>query len=303
MKRALVLGGAGFVGRHLSEQLRDLGWEVTAVDRVSGAGLPREVEWVTGDLLELDLESLIRGHGVEVVFHLANSALVPESFDSPQQDLSANVATTIRALEAVRSVNAPTSVVFVSSAAVYGNSASLPIREDHPLRPISPYGVSKLAAEHYVRVYAEEHGVAACSVRPFSFYGPGQRKMVVHDLMRRLLDGEDPLRVAAPPDVSRDFVWIGDGVRCLCRLALAAPMRGEAYNLASGVETSLAELLDTMVDLSGVGTRIEFTGAVRPGDPSRWVGDPGRAGALGASCETPLRDGLARTLEWLGSER
>jgi UDP-glucose 4-epimerase len=303
VKRALVLGGAGFVGRHLSEHLCDLGSEVMALDRVAEAGLPSEVEYVTGDLFELDLESLVRRHGAEVVFHLANSALVPESFDSPQEDLSANVATTIRLLEAVRSQSTPPAVVFVSSAAVYGSSETLPIHEDHPLRPISPYGVSKLAAEHYVRLYAEEHGIAACSVRPFSFYGPGQRKMVVHDLMRRLLGGEDPLRVAAAPGVSRDFVWIGDGVGCLSRLAVAAPKRGEAYNVASGIETSLAELVDTMVELVGVGTRIEFTGASRPGDPSRWVGDPGRASALGATCETPLREGLARTLEWLGSER
>jgi nucleoside-diphosphate-sugar epimerase len=171
--------------------------------------------------------------------------------------------------------------------------------EDHPLHPVSPYGVSKLASEQYIRLYAELHGVQAVTARPFSVYGPRQRKLVVYDLLRRLAQGEDPLRIDGSPDVSRDFVWVGDAVKGLLTLAREAPAEGEAYNLASGVETRLGDLVDLLIQQVGGAQRAEFSGMVRPGDPWRWVGDPRRAEALGVACDTPLAAGLELTAEWV----
>jgi UDP-glucose 4-epimerase len=194
-------------------------------------------------------------------------------------------------------------MVFVSSAAVYGDSRYQPMDEQHPLEPKSPYGVSKLAAEGYVRLYARLHGVRGLTVRPFSIYGPRQRKLVVYDLLTRLHDGERPLRMLGSPDVSRDFVFVEDAARALVVLARAAAAEGEAYNLASGRSTSLHELATSLIDVTGIEVDVEFSGEVRAGDPLHWTGDPQRAGALGVRCDTPLEEGLRRTADWFAAAR
>jgi UDP-glucose 4-epimerase len=193
--------------------------------------------------------------------------------------------------------------MLVSSAAVYGDAQYHPMSEDHPLEPKSPYGVSKLAAERYVRLYGRLHGVRGFSVRPFSIYGPRQRKLVVYDLLTRLHDGERPLRVLGSPDVSRDFVFAEDAARAMVGLARAAEAGGEAYNVASGHSTSLRELVTTLIEITAVDTAVEFTGAVRAGEPLHWTGDPDRARALGIRCDTSLDDGLRKTAEWFHAAR
>jgi UDP-glucose 4-epimerase len=186
---------------------------------------------------------------------------------------------------------------------VYGDARYLPMDEDHPLEPKSPYGVSKLTAEGYVRLYWRLHGLAGLVVRPFSVYGPRQRKLVVYDLLARLHDGERPLRIRGAPDVTRDFVFAEDAARALVALARMAPGRAETYNLATGGGTSLQELATLLVSLSGIDAEVEFTGSVRAGDPYRWTGDPRRALALGVGCDTPLAEGLRRTVEWFAASR
>lgn len=285
LSHALVLGGSGFIGGWLVERLGDEGVQVTAPGR--GASL----------------EEVLSQAPVDAVFQLAGAGRVPPSIEAPIEDLESNVVTTVAALEALRRSGSGAPLVFVSSAAVYGDAQYHPMDEDHPLEPKSPYGVSKLAAERYVRLYARLHGLHGLSVRPFSVYGPRQRKLVVYDVLTRLHDGERPLRMLGSPDVSRDFVFVEDAVRGLVALARSAPADGEAYNLASGRGTSLDELATTLVDVSGLDADVEFTGEVRAGDPLQWTGDPQRARALGVECDTPLEEGLRRTAEWFAAAR
>jgi UDP-glucose 4-epimerase len=287
LSHALVLGGSGFIGSWLVERLRDDGVEVTVLDHAVDVEVTRET-----------VAEAAASAPVDTVFHLANAALVPPSVQRPTEDLERNVVPTLAALEGLRHADSGAVLVFVSSAAVYGDARYHPMDEDHPLEPKSPYGVSKLAAEGYVRLYARLHGVRGLSVRPFSVYGPGQRKLVVYDLLTRLHAGERPLRLLGSPDVSRDFVFVQDAARGLVTLARGAAAGGEAYNLCSGRSTSLHELATTLVAVSGMAADVEFTGAVRPGDPLHWTGDPRRAGALGVRCDTPLVEGLRRTAAW-----
>jgi UDP-glucose 4-epimerase len=301
LRRALVLGGAGFIGRSLVERLDEEAVEAIVVDRSLGPEERRHDHRIAADVTDLDLGPLL-DKGVDAVFHLANTALVPPSVEAPMEDLRENVLTTLGLLEAVRRAGSSPLVVFVSSAAVYGNARSLPMDEDHPLQPLSPYGISKLACEHYVRLYAELHGISALSVRPFSVYGPGQRKLVVYDILARIRAGEEPLELLGSPDVSRDFVFVEDAARAMTTLARAAPARGEAYNIASGHGTTLRELVVELLQAMGVEREVTFTGRVRPGDPLHWTGDPSRARALGAECGTPLAEGLRRTAQWFLSD-
>jgi UDP-glucose 4-epimerase len=304
LSHALVLGGSGFIGGRLVERLLDEGVEVTVLDRatpVTPPGAP--VRRIDADVTEESVAEILAQTPVDAVFHLANAALVPPSVEGPMEDLEHNVVPALAALEGLRRAGSGAVMVFVSSAAVYGDAQYHPMDEDHPLEPKSPYGVSKLAAERYVRLYARLHGLPGLSVRPFSVYGPRQRKLVVYDLLTRLHEGERPLRMLGSPDVSRDFVFVEDAARGLVVLARAAAADGEAYNLASGRSTTLHELATTLVDVSGMEADVEFTGEVRPGDPLHWTGDTQRASVLGVRCDTPLVEGLRRTAEWFVADR
>lgn len=305
LRRALVTGGAGFLGSWVVEALARDGVMVTVLDRTERpvSEPPVGVGLIRAELSDYPLADLLRQHEIDAVFQLVGTPTVPPSVEHPLEDLRRNTETTLAVLEAARALDRPPLVVFTSSAAVYGESVTVPMAEDHPLGPISPYGISKRAAEQYVELYARMHAVPALSVRPFSLYGPRQRKLVVYDLLTRIHGAQDPLVVLGSPEVSRDFVFADDAARMVVELARLAPAHGEAYNIASGVPVSLGELVATLVDLTGQGVRVRFTGVVRPGDPLHWRGDPTRAGALGVRTKTSLLDGLAQTIDWFRAER
>jgi len=306
LRSALVLGGAGFFGRWIIQALREDGVEVVSLDRS-----PRErlraagVESVQGEIAGSDhvLRELLADRGFDLVVQVVGTGSVPRSLENPLGDLASNATTTLTVLEALAELRSPPLLVHGSSAAVYGDSVRLPMDEDHPLAPVSPYGISKLAAEHYVRLYARLHGLAALSVRPFSLYGPGQRKLVIYDLLTRIEAGEDPLVVHGRPDVRRDLVFAPDAGRCLVALARGAPANGEPYNLSSGRAIALGDLVAAIVAATGHEIEVQFTGDLRPGDPLHWEGDARRAAQLGAAVTTALSDGLEQTVAWFRAER
>lgn len=297
IERALVLGGAGFLGSWLVEHLDAEGIEPFVVDQAATDASSSNA--VHGDVRAVDLRSLLLDHRIDAIFHFATAAYVPPSVDNPLADLEQNVATTIAVLEAARRSELRPMVVLASSAAVYGEGVRLPIDEEHPLEPVSPYGVSKLAAERYLRLYHRLYGLPSVAVRMFSLYGPRQRKQVVYDLLMRAHQGESPLAVVGRPEVSRDLVFVGDAARAMLTLARAAPGAAEAYNLASGQATTIGELATAIVEVMGLDTSLAFSGQVRPGDPLMWLGDPSKAAQLGVTCPTPLLDGLRLTADWL----
>jgi UDP-glucose 4-epimerase len=297
---ALVLGGAGFLGGRLVEALSSEEIRATVVDDLS-TGQPERIgaaELIVADVREVDLPGIIHDRSVDVVFHLAGPAYVPPSLKEPLKDLNDGAGTTLAVLEGIRKVEPRPLLAFASSAAVYGDGRFFPMTEDHPLGPVSPYGVSKLASEQYVRLYSRLYGIPAFSVRLFSLYGPGQRKQVIYDLIGRAVGGEAPLVVHGSPDVSRDFVFVDDAAKAFLALARRAPAEGEAYNAASGRPTTLGELVAVLLEVTGVDITAFFTGAVRRGDPLRWCGDTSKAQALGVRCDTPLGEGMRQTVRW-----
>ena len=304
IRRPLVLGGAGFLGGCLVRVLGAAGMDPLVVDDLSTGRRERAggSRLVVADVRWPGLGDLMVEQDVDCVFHLATAAYVPPSVDDPLTDLSHNVGTTLAVLEAARRCPRPPLVVLASSAAVYGEGVRQPIREDDPLEPVSPYGVSKLAAEGYLRLYARLHGVAGVAIRMFSLYGPGQRKQVVYDLLTRALGGERPLRVLGLPNASRDLVYVDDAAAAFLTIARAAPATGEPYNLASGRGTTIEELARAVLRSAGVDADVVFDGIPRPGDPLAWLGDAGAAAALGVTCPKPLEEGLRRTADWVRAE-
>ncbi len=304
-KSILVTGGAGFIGSHLVEQLVSEGACVTVVDNFATGnvenlkGVQNQITLVVGDIGDLLRLKRVQIHDFCYVFHLAANPYIPPSVENPEFDLYENLQNTFMLLEALRSLgtDAPR-LVNVSSAAVYGNPTRLPIRESDPTVPISPYGVSKLAAERYVAVYSAIYGLHASSMRCFSVYGPRQRKQVVFDFMRKLDTDPTRLEIIGDGTQARDFTFVTDVVQAMLLAATVAPGRGEAYNVGTGTTHTIAQLAQAVADVCGVCPQLVYTGRVRPGDAQTWEVDITALEALGYKPQVALMEGLRRIREW-----
>jgi UDP-glucose 4-epimerase len=295
--RAIVTGGAGFIGSHLVGALLARGDDVHVVDNLS-TGV-RENLASAATLHELDirdeaLEQLVARLMPKAVFHLAAQADVGTSVERPAFDADVNVVGTVRVLEAARASGAR--VVFTSSGgAVYGE-CERPAREDDEPQPLSPYAASKLAGEEYLATWNRLYGAGHVACRLANVYGPRQLPTleggVVAIFLDRLRDGRET-EIFGDGNQTRDFVYVGDVVRALIDAA-AAP-DGGVYNIGSGVETAVSELHRLCAEIAGV-EREPLLGAARPGDLRHSVVDPSRAlRELDWRAETTLTEGLAAT--------
>jgi UDP-glucose 4-epimerase len=310
--KALVTGGAGFIGSHLVDLLVDRDVEVLVVDDLSSGSLDNlagarrrgRVAVHVMDVQAPELRAVASRFRPEVVYHLAAQANVSRSIDDPVADAGVNVVGTVNLLEAARASGAR-KVVAASSAAVYGNPKRLPVTERTPQHPQSPYGVSKKVMEDYLRLYRSRYDLPYVLITPANVYGPrqdpGLEGGVVAIFVKAMLDGRRPT-IYGDGGQTRDFVYVEDLVDAFGRAASA----GDAVrvNAGSGTETTVIALYDLIAELTGYGTRPDFA-APRTGDIVRSVLDPSKAReALGWEPWTSLRDGLEATVEWYrGSAR
>ncbi|MHB8571665.1 MAG: NAD-dependent epimerase/dehydratase family protein [Candidatus Dormibacteria bacterium] len=301
-KPVTVTGGAGFIGSHIVARLLAEGARVTVVDDLRGhARPPAGATLVQSSLDPASLGAALGG--AEFVFHCAGNAYVPPSVENPLEDFEQNLAVSLRLLDWLRQHSPGTRTILFSSAAVYGNPLTLPVAEDHPLEPISPYGVSKLAAERYGSVFAGLYRMPVASLRCFSVYGPGQHKQVVFDLMTRCLDGEGRFSVLGDGGQVRDFTYVDDVAAAALAVATRGRLQGEAYNVGSGHGVTIGELALASARALGFDGDPSFTGSIRPGDAERWVADVGRLHSLGWEAATSLEQGLAATAAWVRASR
>ncbi len=297
----VVTGGAGFIGAHLVRRLLSLGARVTVVDDMSAASArpcPDSVRLYRLRLPNPSLREILEESRATYLFHLAGEAYVPPSMDAPVPDLRNNAELTLHVLEAVRRAVPAPQLVFASSAAVYGSPTTLPIQEDTPICPISPYGVSKYAAEQYVSLYARIHGLQAAALRLFSVFGPGQRKQVIYDLIAKLRANPRELFVHGSGAETRDFIYVEDVVAAAILVMTRAPLRGESYNVASGAAVTIRDVVATVAGCLEVAPAVTFSGEVRPGDALNWLADIGRLRALGFAPSVSLSQGVARITRW-----
>jgi UDP-glucose 4-epimerase len=307
--RALVTGGAGFIGSHLVEELLRMGASVRVLDNFS-SGKRENLEAFHGDLeiLEGDLrdgeaiKAAIRD--VELVFHLAAFISVPQSMVEPEECFAVNVAGTVKLLEAARRAGVH-KIVLSSSTAVYGNPDKFPTDEEAPQRPLSPYALSKQVNELYARLYTQTFNLPVTALRYFNVYGPRQRPdsdyaAAISIFTRRLVNGE-PITIFGDGKQSRDFIFVKDVVRANLR-ASESDSAGEVFNVCTGCETSLLDLLETLSEVFPRQPEVRFE-APRPGDIYRSKGDPEKAAAiLGFRASTSLTSGLAQTIQWMKSK-
>ena len=308
-RRALVIGGFGFIGRHVTDRLRALGADVTIVTRslaahreaipVVSAGGASVVE---GDLRDVPAMAAAVS-GQDVIFNLAGQSGAARSMEDPYTDLDVNVRGNLVLLDAIRAENPGAKLVFVSSRLAYGSGGSGPIDEARPPDPLCVHAIHKLAVEQYLRVYRSVYGVRSTVARLTNPYGPGQpAARTTYGVVNRLIHlalTDQALPIYGDGHQRRDYIFIDDAVDALLVLGRSAPGDAETYNVGSGVGTPLVDMARAIVAMAG-GGRLVFTEwpriaeQIETGD---FVADVARIEReIGWRPRVALADGLQRTV-------
>lgn len=305
-KRVLVTGGAGFIGSNLVDGLLDRGCAVRALDDLSvgtrdnlARAVARGAELVVADVRDVDA-ARAAAEGCEVVMHLAVSCLRVSLFDPwPSHDV--NAGGTLALCQAL--VDLPVErLVYCSSSEVYGTALAAPMDEEHPTRPTTVYGASKLAGERYALAYYETHQLPVVVVCPFNTYGYrehviGPSGEVIPKMTLRALAGEPPI-IFGDGEQTRDFTFVTDTVAGLIAVAEADDVLGRRVNLAYGREASIAEIARLISDAAGTGVR-PIHGPVRPADVRRHFADVSRIHSVtGWTADVSVEEGIQRYVAW-----
>jgi nucleoside-diphosphate-sugar epimerase len=305
MVTALVTGGAGFIGSHLVRALLARGNKVRVIDNFSTgskdnlSGLEDHLLIVEADLRDQQqVRSVVQG--VDVIYHLAAFVSVAKSMIDPQECFEVNVGGTVNLFDAARSAGVRC-VVLSSSTAVYGESQELPLHEDlHPV-PLSPYAVSKQVNEVYARFYTRVFALPVVSLRYFNVYGPRQSPFseyaaVIPIFINQILSHK-MVTIFGDGRQSRDFIFVEDVVRANLIAAERPDLGGEIFNICTGQETNLLDLLETLSELVPGPIAPQFA-PPRPGDIYRSIGSPRKAAQiLGFQQRVNLSEGLAQTVD------
>ncbi|MCE5207427.1 MAG: NAD-dependent epimerase/dehydratase family protein [Chloroflexi bacterium] len=300
----LVIGGAGFIGAHLLHALLGTGRSVTILDKdeASLSSLPQEVSRVTGDFGEPDLiRELLRSHGE--VIHLAYATVPNVSFENPLADLLENLPPTLQLFAEAAALKRK--VLFVSSGGtVYGEALRLPIREDHPTNPISPYGVTKLTLENYAHLFGVTKGLQYACVRPANAFGPGQKPFAgqgfIATALASVLCG-DRIRIFGGRGTVRDYIYVSDLAQGIVSV-LEKGHHGLIYNIGSGVGRSNMDVLEAaagVIDASNSSINVEYL-PERPFDVKVNILDATTLrNHTGWRPQVDFNEGLVRTWSWL----
>lgn len=311
--RALISGGAGFIGSHVAELFLKEGYEVEILDNLSSG--KRENVPLPATLHALDIGSpeaarLVREGGFDVLCHLAAQIDVRKSVNDPAYDAAVNIGGSLNLLEAIRSSGRATRFVFSSTGgAIYGDFVDVPTVENMPKDPESPYGIAKLSVEYYMGYYARVHGLETVALRYSNVYGPRQdphgEAGVVAIFCNRILSGQ-PLTVFGDGSQTRDYVYAGDVARA--NLAAAKLELGKAgqldlrsFNIGTGIETSVLQLAEVLQKAAGTSLPVQNAPA-RAGEQLRSVVNIAKASStLGWKPQVSLSEGLAGTFEFFKS--
>jgi NAD dependent epimerase/dehydratase len=307
----LVTGAGGFIGSHLAEALGRAGADVRAFVRytsrsdngwleVAEADLASSIEIFRGDLANPEAVAGAM-EGRDAVFHLGALIPIPYSYRHPREFVEANVVGTLNVLEAARR-SAPARIVHTSTSEVYGTAQSIPIDEDHPLHPQSPYAATKVAADQLALSFQRSFGTPVVIVRPFNTYGPRQSaRAVIPTIVTQALTREVIELGATSP--TRDFTFVEDTVQGLMRSALAEVVEGEVINLGTSTEVSIGEVAERILRLLGREVPVSLDEErLRPPDSEveRLLAATDKAKRLlGWEAHIDLDEGLRRTIEWL----
>lgn len=305
--KVLVTGGAGFIGSQVAEAYFKQGWEVVVVDDLSTGlqeNLPKGVKFYLMDIREADLDDVFREERFDLVNHHAAQIDVRFSARNPVMDASINILGSLNLLELCRKYEVKKFIFSSTGGAIYGEQEIYPAPEEHPLKPISPYGVAKLAVEKYLYFYHKEYGLNAIALRYANVYGPKQNPYgeagVVAIFTHRLLSDE-PVFINGRGFQTRDYVYIGDVVKANL---LATNLEGfHIFNIGTGVETDVLTLFNHLSSLTSKHQEPQFR-PLPPGEQLRSCLDATLAyRIMGWRAETPLYEGLRQTVQFFSQAK
>jgi nucleoside-diphosphate-sugar epimerase len=303
MSHYLVTGGAGFIGSHLCEELLRRGHQVRVSDDLSTGkrgNLQKGVEFVEGDLADLATARRVV-EGCHYVLHQAAIPPVPRSVKDPLTSHRANVDATVNMLIAARDAGVKR-LVFAGSSSAYGDTPTLPKREDMPNGPLSPYALQKVIGEQYLQMFTKLYGLETVTIRYFNVFGPRQDPSspysgVISVFATALLDGRSP-KIYGDGEQTRDFTYVANVVDGVLRACEAPGVSGEIINVATGGRISLNQLFRTMRELIGGSIEPSYSDP-RPGDVRDSQADISKARRLlGYEPTVSFEEGLRRTVEW-----
>ncbi len=306
MKLAWITGARGFIGRHLAHGLSGKGYQVAGIGH--GAWTNSEAmcwgvsHWFNGEITASNLVQLRQATALpQVIFHLAGGSSVGAAIANPHEDFCRTVVGSAELLEWMRQSSTRTSLVAISSAAVYGSIHPTPIAEDARLSPFSPYGSHKLMMETLCRSYASNFGLKVILPRLFSVFGPGLKKQLLWDLCEKLAAG-GPVRLSGTGNELRDWIDVRSVVPWLEIVAKHASEDAPAINLATGRGISVRKIAELVIAAWARAGReappLNFSGQMRAGDPVSLVADVRKMHALGLSETATMEEALAAYVDW-----
>jgi len=291
----LIIGSKGFIGSHVYTHLSQCGYEVWGCDVVTDY---TSEHYLQVDATNADFNNLFEQLPFDVCVNCSGAASVPDSFLHPRRDFQLNTANVFAILSAILLHNKNCRFINLSSAAVYGNPISLPIREDAPLQPLSPYGQHKKMSEQILKEFTDWYGLKTCSLRIFSAYGVGLQKQIFWDTYRKMAQSDKAVFWGTGEE-TRDYIHVRDIAKVIELSIHNAPFQAEAINVANGVQITIKQAIELFAELYHYKGTVAFNKEVREGDPRFWEADTSVIRSWGYQSSCSLRQGLQEYIEWV----
>lgn len=302
-KTALIIGAGGFIGRYATKQFHTKGWKVIGMDaaRQDNALKDSTFKYYNINLPDEALSHSLKEHAPDVCIFCAGKASVGQSITDPESDFKHGVTLVFEILNSLRIHSPDCKFIFLSSAAVYGSPASLPIKESDAANPLSPYGFHKLQCEQLCHEFNKIYGIPTVSARIFSAYGPGLRQQVLWDICNKALT-LNSVELMGTGKESRDFIHADDVAKALEIIATSADMKSEVYNLGSGEEVTIDQLAKMISRNLRCDLIPQFDNIVPPGSPLNWKADISRIKSLGFTPSITFVEGVKQYVDWRRDE-
>lgn len=291
-----IVGSKGFIGRHLYDHFRRSGDEVWGADVFPD--LTNNEHYYLIDSLFSDYDSAFRHMKYDICINCSGAASVPESLQNPLKDFHLNVVNVFKILDAIQKYQPDCRFLNLSSAAVYGNPKSLPVKESAVPDPLSPYGFHKLQSEQICREFYEFHKIQTCSIRIFSVYGTGLKKQLFWDIYNKAKTGI-PFALFGTGDESRDFISVNDLVKAIELIAEFSDFKSDIINVANGEEVLIKDAVSIFFGFFDHQIEYSFSGETREGDPANWRADISKLNSLGYQSSVDIYSGLREYYEWV----
>jgi len=292
--KILIIGSKGFIGSHASLFF-------SAAHEVWGADVLEDTKsknYYRLNSQNTNFEVIFIERSFDLCINASGNGSVPVSINSPVFDFELNVTNTIKLLDAIRIHNPQCKYINISSAAVYGNPPAIPVTEDMPLLPLSPYGWHKLYSEQVSKEYYYLYNLQTINLRLFSVYGEHLRKQIFWDIYQKSLRSS-LIELFGSGNESRDFIYIADLMHAIDCIIKRGLFNGEAVNIASGTETTIKDAAALFCSAIDKTIHVKFNNIVKPGDPLNWRADISMVRSFGFEPKTTINEGLFNTAKWL----